>query len=125
MKLVVFFIAVLSVLLAVAQEAPHTWRRGKLQETGRPYWWRPMVDSDDPEISLTEPPDAWKLGRLDSGAPYLWRTTLGGEPEVQLWRKSRLDSGAPFWWRSKGKEIEEVRLTDPHDKAVSPGHDEL
>ena len=105
------------------------WRRGTLAESGKPYWWRQDdSSSDDPEIRLSEPPDAWKVGSLDSGDPYLWRSTADGEQEVQIWRKSFLDSGAPFWWRMTDDDSEEVRLADPYEEhagAPAVWHDEL
>ena len=46
----------------------------------------------------TQAADAWKVGTLDNGDPFLWRLTGDGDQEVQVWRKSFLDSGTPFWW---------------------------
>jgi hypothetical protein len=92
------------------------WRKGTLADSGRPYWWRPTADSEDPEVTFIEPDDAWKMGRTDSGAPYLWRTTDNGKPEVQLWRMGYLDSGAPYWWRTTKGALQEVRLTNPFDQ---------
>ena len=101
------------------------WRRGTLAESGKPYWWR---GDDDPEIRLSEPPDAWKVGSLDNGDPFLWRSTGDGDQEVQIWRKSFLDSGAPFWWRMTEDGGEDVRLNDPYEEHLGPAavwHDEL
>jgi len=115
---------------AVAQDQDaFQWRRGKLKETGKPYWWRPGLNPKDPEISLTEPLDAWRIGILDSGTPYLWRRDpYGGKPEVQIWRTGRLDSGAPYWWRTNAGVLQEVSLKDPYAHARGPAehfHDEL
>lgn len=42
------------------------WRVGRF-ETGDKYWWRQQVGQKEPEITLEEPNDVWKLGKLDSG----------------------------------------------------------
>ena len=62
------------------------WRRDAFADSGEPYWWRPGAEGmhDEPEVSLSEPADMWKLGETDSGAPYLWRTGPNDEPEVQV-----------------------------------------
>ena len=65
---------------------------------------------------------AGRKGRLDDGAPFLWRTGADGEPDVQLWRKAWLDSGDPFWYTADGPQ--EVRLTDPYVE-LAVNHDEL
>ena len=83
------------------------------RQSGKPYWWRTRRR---PEIRLTEPPDAWKVGSLDNGDPFLWRSTGDGDQEVQIWRKSFLDSGAPFWWRMTEDGGEDVRLNDPYEE---------
>mmetsp|Transcript_4752 Transcript_4752/g.11739 ORF Transcript_4752/g.11739 Transcript_4752/m.11739 type:complete len:136 (-) Transcript_4752:251-658(-) len=106
-----------------AEELETHWRKAKLAESGRTYWWRPSLGSDDdPEVSFTMPADAWRKGQLDDGSDYLWRMDPYGQPDVQLWRESKLDSThEPFWYTADGQQ--EVRLTNPFDLAVD--HDEL
>ena len=89
-------------LCAVASQAEELethWRKAKLAESGRVYWWRPSpYGEDEPEVSFTMPADAWKKGQLDDGSDYLWRLDPYGQPDVQLWRESRLESThEPFW----------------------------
>ena len=60
------------------------WRKGKLA-LGGDYWWRETADGD-PEISLTNPFDEWKVGRLeDSGREYFWRER-DSEEGFRTWR---------------------------------------
>ena len=89
-------------LCAVASQAEELethWRKAKLAESGRVYWWRPSpYGEDEPEVSFTMPADAWRKGQLDDGSDYLWRLDPYGQPDVQLWRESRLESThEPFW----------------------------
>ena len=70
-------------LCAVATQAEDLethWRKAKLAESGRVYWWRPSLGSeDDPEVSFTMPADAWRKGQLDDGSDYLWRMDPYGQ----------------------------------------------
>lgn len=124
-------VALLSTRVSAQDPAdPRRWRTGQLADSGKPYWWRPSLDETEPEITFTEPEETWKLGQLDSGMPYIWRTGENGKPEVQIWRQGTLDSGAPFWWRTKSGALQEVRLSDPYEEAtmrevLAARHDEL
>lgn len=92
------------------------WRKGKLT-LGGDYWWRETGDSE-PEISLTDPTDDWRVGTLDAdGREYFWRESADGEEvEVRLarydgdepgddeeegggWRLGVLPSGREYLWR--------------------------
>ena len=91
------------------------WRRGKFSDSDDFYWWRPSDDAE-PEVSLVEPPDAWKLGVTDSGSQYLWRTDPNGEPDVKFWHQSHFeDTGEPFWYATDALE---VRLSNPFDLEI-------
>ncbi len=100
------------------------WRKGKLALGGE-YWWRETGDGE-PEISLTNPFDEWKVGRLeDSGREYFWRERDSEEDgmEVRLasfdgeepdstdapWRIGQLPSGREYLWRE---------TSDPDDPEV-------
>ena len=65
---------------AQAQDLETHWRKAKLAESGRTYWWRPTVGTDGPEVSFTMPADAWRKGQLDDGSNYLWRMDPYGQP---------------------------------------------
>ena len=59
------------------------WRKGKLALGGE-YWWRETGDGE-PEISLTNPFDEWKVGRLeDSGREYFWRERDSEEDGMEV-----------------------------------------
>ena len=79
-------------LCAVATQAEDLethWRKAKLAESGRVYWWRPSLGSeDDPEVSFTMPADAWRKGQLDDGSDYLWRMDPYGQQH--RWSKTAL-----------------------------------
>ena len=63
-----------------AEDLETHWRKAKLAESGRVYWWRPSLGSeDDPEVSFTMPADAWRKGQLDDGSDYLWRLDPYGQ----------------------------------------------
>ena len=63
-----------------AEDIETHWRKAKLAESGRVYWWRPSLGSeDDPEVSFTMPADAWRKGQLDDGSDYLWRLDPYGQ----------------------------------------------
>ena len=48
----------LSVWAVQAEELETHWRKAKLPDSGRAYWWRPQPGTDDPEVSFTMPSDA-------------------------------------------------------------------
>lgn len=83
-------------LCAVATQAEDLethWRKAKLAESGRTYWWRPSLGSDDdPEVSFTMPADAWRKGQLDDGSDYLWRM----DPYGQQHRRSKTALAHPW-----------------------------
>lgn len=95
------------------------WRKGKLTLGGE-YWWR-EAGSGEPEISLTDPTDEWKVGVLEEdGREYFWRDRDGEDDiEVRLarypgedpdedagddeekgdWKIGVLPSGREYLWR--------------------------
>ena len=54
------------------------WRLGKLSR-GDPYWYRDDTETGEPEISLTDPLEGWKVGVLESGREYFFRATDDGD----------------------------------------------
>ena len=81
---------------------------------GGEYWWRELNGGGEPEISLTDPLDEWKVGTLPSGREYFFRATDDpDDPEVKLiteqpaeqgegeaqWNIGMLDSGRRYLWR--------------------------
>ena len=96
------------------------WRKGKLT-LGGDYWWREQGDGE-PEISLTDPTDDWRVGVLEEdGREYFWRERGEGDDsdvEVRMaryageespgeaaledgheWRVGVLPSGREYLWR--------------------------
>ena len=60
------------------------WRLGQLSR-GDPYWYRDNAETGEPEISLTDPLEGWKVGVLESGREYFFRLTDDGDDtEVRL-----------------------------------------
>jgi hypothetical protein len=99
-------------------ETPAHWVKGVLS-SGDDYWWRfdpeSGVDEEDAEIALEQPPDAWRMGELPDGRPYIWRDGEDeDDPEIMIWSERELSSGAPFWYAEDGT----VSLTDPFDLTV-------
>ena len=109
-------------------DAPNAWRKGKL-ELGGDYWFRETA-SGEPEISLTDPNEGWKVGVLPNGQEYVWKEGADeeGEPQVELlgegameqdeegggvgeWNVATLPSGREYLWRQvEGEDEPEVRL---------------
>ena len=94
------------------------WRKGKLT-LGGDYWWRETGEGE-PEISLSDPTDEWKVGVLEEdGREYFWRDREGSDDiEVRLarypgeepgeddgedgkgaWKVAVLPSGREYLWR--------------------------
>lgn len=78
-----------------AQASPQ-WVQGTLAN-GDAFWWWFDGDEDrieDAEVSLEQPPDAWRVGELSDGSPYTWRVTEDSDdPEIMIWSKGELSSG--------------------------------
>ena len=105
------------------------WRKGKLT-LGGDYWWRETGDGE-PEISLTDPTEQWKVGMLeDTGREYFWRARDGDEDDLEVrlarydgedpseadadgvmsWKIGTLPSGREYLWREND--------ADPDDPEV-------
>ena len=97
------------------------WNKASLGDAAHDYWWRDSIGSDAAiEISMDTPDEAWRVGLLPSGRPYLWRPSADpDDPEIRLWNVGVLESGAQYWWTDEGA----VSLTDPHD--LAQGYEEL
>uniref|UniRef100_A0A7S4MZ64 WW domain-containing protein n=1 Tax=Prymnesium polylepis TaxID=72548 RepID=A0A7S4MZ64_9EUKA len=93
-------------------EDPRQWRKASLAE--HEYWWRSGETAADAiEITTFVPTEAWRVGMLPSGRPYLWRpTTDPDDPEVQLWQVGTLETGTRYWFNTDDGA---VTLSDPHD----------
>lgn len=93
------------------EDTDREWRKGAKLESGSDFWWRL---GNTPEVSVTGPvgqclAGQWQFATLDSGKPYLWRST-GNDVEVNFWEHGTLVSGEEYWYDEDG----EVTFTDPY-----------